>query len=374
MTRAILVLALLVAALPACSPVRVYEAARVLADVAAGPGPSGLKESAPPPLRIPVGYDVGGRARAGDLYLPDERAGGARLVLVPGAAEAGKDDPRMVAFAETLARARFTVLVPDIASMRALQVNAGNARDIADAVLWLGRRDDGPPAPVGIVAISYGVGPAVLAALDPAAGLQIRFILGIGGYYGIEAAVTYFTTGMYRDGPAAPWRHRGPNAYGRWVFVLANAGRLEDRRDADLLRAIGQRKLRDPTAEIADLSQRLGPEGGAVEALLRNTDPERVPALIAGLPAPIRADMTALDLKQHDLSRLSAKLFLLHGRDDGIIPFTESRALAAAAPDAALYLVDGLAHVDLGPGGLGDTLTLLELGYDLLTQRDAMAP
>jgi len=86
----------------------------------------------------------------------------------------------------------------------------------------------------------------------------------------------------------------------------------------------------------------------------------------------VRSDMMALDLSRADLSRLAAELILLHGRDDAIIPYTESQALAAAAPAgrATLYLVDNLSHVELGPGSLPDALRLLAATYHLLALRD----
>ncbi len=68
---------------------------------------------------------------------------------------------------------------------------------------------------------------------------------------------------------------------------------------------------------------------------------------------------------------------LIHGRDDEIIPYSESLALAAAAGEdkAELFLVDNLAHVDLGPGSLDDQLTLWRAAYRLLEERDdAPAP
>ncbi len=104
----------------------------------------------------------------------------------------------------------------------------------------------------------------------------------------------------------------------------------------------------------------------------RNNDPAAVPALIAALPQGLRADMAALDLARADLSRLKAELILLHGRDDAIIPYTESLALAAAAPAdrVTLYLVDNLSHVELGPGGLRDSSRLLAATYRLLALRD----
>jgi predicted alpha/beta hydrolase family esterase len=109
-------------------------------------------------------------------------------------------------------------------------------------------------------------------------------------------------------------------------------------------------------------------------ALLDNRDPARVPALIADLPAPIRADLRALDLQRRDFSRLPFDLILVHGRDDPIIPSTESQALAAAAPAdmVSLYLVNRLSHIELDPAGLLDGLELWQAIYRLLAARDGL--
>ena len=294
-------------------------------------------------------------------------------MLVPGAAERGKDDPRLIAFATSLARARFVVLVPDIESLRALTIGPDDVGRIADALRHLGARGDVPkPDALGLVAISYAVGPAILAALAPDLRERVGFVFAVGGYYDMTAAVTFFTTGKFREGPAAPWRHKTPNAYGKWVFLRANAGRLENDRDRWLLAAMARRKLDDLAAPLDDLAARLGPEGRAVHRLLVNTDPEAVPALIAALPEGLRRDMAALDLSRAELARLKAELILLHGRDDVIIPYTESLALAAAVPAdrLTLCLVDNLAHVRLGPGGLLDSYRLLAAAYRLLSLRD----
>ncbi len=276
----------------------------------------------------------------------------------------------LVAFANTLARARFTVLVPDIANLRALQVRASDARGIADAVAYLASLDGvAAHGRLGIAAISYAVGPALIAALEPDVSERVRFVVAIGGYHDIEAVVTFFTTGYYRERPGAPWRYREPNAYGKWVFVASNAGRVRDAADRATLDAIARRKLKDLDADVSDLAADLGAEGRAVSALLANTDPERVPALIAALPAGVRAEIAALNLALKDLGRLGARLILVHGRDDDIIPFTESRALAAAVDGADLFVIDGFAHLDALPRGLGQ-LQLWRAIYRLLEERD----
>ncbi len=246
-----LVLAVLVSVLAAgCSPAKLVESAALLADFNAGEGPSRLKQATPAPRRLLTTYEIEGRQRRGDLYLPGEDAL-ANLVLVPGVTPEGKDDPRLVAFATTLARARFVVLVPDIENLRDIKVRSSDARDIGDAVLHLaGAGLAGAGSSVGVVAVSYAVGPAVLAALAEDTREQVRFLVAIGGYYDLQAMITFFTTGYYRDAPGRPWRPLRANAYGKWVFVKSNADRLRDPSDRAALTEMADRKLRDLAADI----------------------------------------------------------------------------------------------------------------------------
>ena len=328
------------------------EAAWALEDLGAGMGDSRLKRSTPEPERRSVAYVEDGRNFQADLYLPGEPAL-AGIVLVPGAAAEGKDDPRLVAFATTLARTRFLVLVPDLPNLRALKVRAEDAGTIAAAFQHLRSRPEIPTkARGGIGAFSYAVGPAVLAAMEPDIRTRVNFVLGVGGYHDLHRVVNFFTTGYFLKN--GRWEYLEPNEYGKWVFVLSNTDRLSDPRDRLVLRTMAERKLKNPRAPVADLRSNLTEAGQSVVDLLENRDRERTPELIAGLPAEIRAEIQALNLADKDLSRLQARLILLHGTDDAIIPYTESVALAAAAPAGRshLFLIDGLAHVDTRPVGL----------------------
>ena len=367
--RIAIVLALLaVLPLTACSPPRGIEAARVLADLSDTEAGHGTEEFVVP---IEVAFAPGSGVTAGDLYWPDRAD--AALVLVPGVVPEGKDDPRLIALAQTLVRAGFAVLVPDIGNLRAQRVSPDDARGIASAIAYLDSCGipRGLPS-VGVMAISYAAGPAILAALRPETASQLRFLVAIGGYHDLEAVVTFFTTGFFRTEPDQPWQHRTPNAYGKWVFVAANAERLAEPGDRAALTEMAARKLRDLDAGVADLRQGLGPQGRAVVALLDNRDPDRAAVLIAGLPQEVRSDLTALDLARQDLSQLRVRVLLVHGRDDPIIPSTESQALAEAAPagTATLYLVDSLTHVELSPAGLVDGFKLWRAIMWLLAERD----
>jgi len=367
---ALLTLTILLIVFGAGSLRREYEAALVILDIAAGSAPARLKSVTTRPTRSAVTFPSAGRGIGGDLYLTGQKPL-AGLLLLPGAAETGKDDPRLQAFANSLARARFAVLVPDLAGFRSLRVSSGDITQTADAFAWLLSRSDlTPGGRGGIFSFSYACGPAILAALEPALAGRVGFIMAVGGYHNLRDVLTFFTTGYYLQG--GRWRHQEPNSYGKWIFVLSNVGRLSDPGDRRLFRQAAQRKFADLGAPLQDLVPLLTPEGRRLLDFIENRDPARAASLMNELPGPIRREITALNPAEHDLSRLKARMILVHGYDDDIIPYTESAALAESLPagQAELYLVHGLQHVDLKPG-LIDKYRLWRAISALLRQREA---
>lgn len=340
----------------------------VLEDLALPNGETRLKKETPQPVRQQITFTVQDRSYRGDLYKPAQPPLAA-LVLVPGLAENGKDDSRLVALATTLARARFLILIPDLPNLRALKVRSEDSQGVADAFVYLLAQPELPNhTPAGIGAFSYAVGPAILAALDPTIRERVYFVLGVGGYYDLTQVITFFTTGYFqKDGQ---WHYLEPNRYGKWVFVLGNADRLTDPVDRAMFSTIAKRKLANPHADINDLITHLTPEGQSLLELIENRDPGRTPVLITKLPDSILSDLDALNLATKDLSQLQAQLILLHGTDDTIIPYTESLKLAAAVPSTQsdLFLIDGFAHVHVQSNDL-DQLTLWRAIRSLLAQR-----
>ena len=341
--------ALLLVPVSGCAMQRHQETLQVLADITAGTGDSRLKQTTLHPSRDTLSYSIDGRPHAGDLYLPGNLAADAGIVLVPGAVPEGKDHPSLVQLAYTLARARFAVFVPDLTGYRKLRVGPADIREVADAFRYLAARDELPQqAGVGIGAFSYAVGPAVLAALEEDIREQVQFILGIGGYYDMRKSICFMTTGYFEQ--KGKLRRLPASEYGKLVFARSVMDRLDDPADRNILDAMMEARLADQHADVSSLAEELGPEGRTVHALLENTDPTQTFELIAALPAGVQAIVAALSLHDKDLSRLRAQLILVHGRNDLLIPFPESAALAAAAPRARLYILNHiLGHVDLSP-------------------------
>lgn len=87
----------------------------------------------------------------------------------------------------------------------------------------------------------------------------------------------------------------------------------------------------------------------ALYALVTNRDPARVTSLLAELPPPLLDRFTALDLATQDLDALEARLVLIHGPEDRVIPVSHSRRLRAALPagQARLFEAERLGHVEV---------------------------
>ena len=361
---AILVMAVLAMTFAIGRPVAWVQAGLIMWDVAGGGAPTPWQEVTETPREYATRWDGG----EGDLYLPAGKARAA-MVLVPGAAVLGRDEPRLQAMARTFARAGFVVLVPELPEVRRLALSRADGERVASALRQLNKWQ--PDSPLGVAAISYAVGPAIIAALEDDLTSRVAFLVGIGGYHNIEAAIRFLTTGAFRPmGDSREFR-REPNSYGRWAFLQANAGRLDSAEDARLLQEIARRRFYDANADIESLAAALGPQGRTVLAVVDNRDPDAVAGLIAALPERVRREIDGLNLVLYDLSRLRGHLILVHGRGDPMVPYSESQSLAASASGArvSLFLVDDIGHVEFNAVNAANAWTMGRAILALLDER-----
>ena len=302
---AALVLALVAAAPVACAGWSAWLAGAFLVEYLTHARPAALSALTDPPDRRPLalpGTDA-------DLYVRAGLEAGRPMVLVHGLAPTGKDDPRVRDAAALLARAGFDVAVPTIPGLTGGRLGP---EDVEPVIAALAARD----AKTVLVGVSVGAGPALLAAADPRVRDRVSAVLSLGGYASAREVLRFWLTGAYAYEGIQGRAEHDPELVR--AFVHANADRLEP----------------------------------ASRAILEHADRQALGRLLDAPPPDLRRYLDTLS-PLRVAPAIGARLFLVHGRADQAVPYTESLRLAAARPDrTTLVLVGVVQHVE-GTAGRG---------------------
>jgi len=283
-------------------------------------------------------------------------------VVMHGVTRPGRNHPMLLRFVRALAGSGMAVLVPEIPEWRALHLAPERALAMLRAsVSYLPTRSDIRPGRVGLMGFSFGVPQVLVAAGEPSLNGTIRCVAGFGGYADLERAVRFLFRGSHElDGKVL---FGDPDPYGRWIVggnYLTLVPGFESANDVAhallrLAREAGDQQVGSWEAHFDALKDQLAAE----------VDPSRRPlfrafAPVAGeLPDPQISDVLAHGIAEAArrssplfdptlyLDRIQVPVRLIHGREDRLIPFTESLRLERRFPrtaDVRVYLTGLFAH------------------------------
>lgn len=287
---------------------------------------------APEPRRAAA--EIGGVR--GRLYTG--QAGARGVLLVPGAAPAGIEDPRTNSLAASLVRAGRTVFIPQL-DLYDKQFREDDVERLIASVVAL---SESTTNKVAVLGISYGGSLALIAAADPRLDGRLSRVATFGAYFDLIGVIQAVTTGASVVGDRTITWKAHPMARD---FLYA-------RTTQQLVPAAEQSLFLDALAGVADPSL-LGPASRAYYELLVNVDPHRTYELAELLDRDHR-----LFLETFSPSRVAGKIDVpiraLHSTDDPVVPYAELERLGAAMPAAETTAVSMFQHVDFDPRSPGD--------------------
>jgi pimeloyl-ACP methyl ester carboxylesterase len=288
------------------------------------------------------------------VYRP-ARARGRALpgwVVLHGLTRTGREHPGLHRFATAVAASGSIVLVPDIPEWRDLRVAPAITMDtIKAAVRALQERTDVLHEHAGLLGFSFGATQALIAATDPDVAGMLHGIAAWGGYYDMPSLSVFGLTGYHElDGVRY---HIQPDPYGSWVmagsYLTCVPGHERDGAVADAVHALaieaGERWIYawDPFFDASKLAARarLTPaQRELFDMIAPLTTVQREPteaALTFGrelAAAAVQRD-PLLDPAPY-LELATVPTLVAHGRDDRLIPFTQSLRLQRELPPHVL--------------------------------------
>lgn len=270
-------------------------------------------------------------------------------VVLHGMTRLGRHHRALTRFIRALASSGAAVLVPEVPEWIALDMDPGVTTPTVGASVR-GLRREGvlrPEDRVGLIGFSFGSPQALLTSADPDVGPEVGVVVGFGGYCDLERTLRFQLTGRHEWGGTS--RRLEPDPYGRWVVAANFLPKAAGYRNAELVadalrdmaREAGDRGLPawdssyDPYK--AELRDRLPPGDRPLFDLFAS-DSDRPAPLdeLEALVEPLaRAAREAEPLMEPfpGVGRARVPVHLLHGRNDRLIPYTESLRMVQRLPD-----------------------------------------
>jgi pimeloyl-ACP methyl ester carboxylesterase len=298
-------------------------------------------------------FNVDRESRPATVYFPTN--GGRRSpvwVILQGAAVPGRHHEGVRRLARGLAAAGHLAFVPEIPAWSNLEVRPEEAESTVKASLR--ELADWPAADLrrlGIAGLSVAATWSLVVAAE--LGQPVRCVLGLGGYGDFHRAVLGIITGEH-EWRGETFRH-SPDPYGRWIL----GGDFLPSLEGD---EYGTREERDAAARALRLLALTAGRNGALAATLvydplidelRESLPERalrpfdlLAPTSSRTPEVEEQRRLAVSLAQAGLRRsplldterslgqLRSPAVLFHGRNDSLIPFTETLRLESMLPRA----------------------------------------
>jgi acetyl esterase/lipase len=273
------------------------------------------------------------------------RADAPRILLLPGAARAGRDDERVVSLASSLAAAGREVVVPEL-SLFSEELDVDDLDRVVEVAARSCRTDEG----LVVMGFSYGGALALAAAADERVADCIDLVATFGAYADLIGVLQAAVTGVsVVDGQLYTW-----DAADQTIVQTVL-------RDAAM--KLVPEEQREPLRQALDMREPAGlPHTAAlVYRLVTADDPMVVADLARRLPPPGQ-DLFETFSPVGVADEIEADVLAAHALDDPAVPVAELRRLDKAFPEAEVMTVRSFDHVDLSTDD-----GLVPLVTDLLT-------
>lgn len=295
------------------------------------------------------------RARA---YLPAHPQHAPVLLLIPGVHHLGIDEPRLRAFSRALAREGVLVLTPELPGIADYRIEPADVALIGDSAL-AARDLTGAPR-IGVMGLSFSGGLALIAAAEPQYSDALHYVIAVGAHDSMQRVARFYATGRmtFPDGASQPF---APHDYGPLVMVYEHPEDYVAPDQTAAVRSVLRPFLyEDEKSARAALATLPDPLRSEIDAWI-SQKPSNLGALILAEAEKRRDDMARVS-PHGNLAGLRARVLLLHGAGDNVIPPAELLFLEHDIPpsqlDAAL-ISPAISHVSLAQPNWRDKLILL---------------
>ena len=295
------------------------------------------------------------------FYTP-ERATRRTVLLVPGIHSMGIEEPRLTALAEDLAGAGMRVMAMALPDLQRYRITLDATDVLEDAVAWMASQPTlAPDGRIGVLGVSFAGGLAIAAAGRPSIRDHVAFVVSFGGHGDLPRVMRYLATG---EAPAVPrLTVHPPHDYGVAVILFTLADRVVPADQAAALRQgvetfllasqltlVSMAQANATFAKARAMAEAMPEPSRTYMGYVNDRDVKTLGAALAPHLGALHADNPAVSPERAG-SVPAARLYLLHGHDDTVIPAAETAIFGAqlqrAGANVRVLLSGLITHAEL---------------------------
>ena len=273
---------------------------------------------------------------------PDGRV----LILYPGASPYAEEHPKILILGTLLAQIGFTVYIPRIPPLKNLDISEVNVGWFIHFYQWLLDVKKVEAQQTAMVGISYGGGLMLKALLKIKEQSPMpKTIMTYGTFSDAESTIKFLLTGEISD--------KGktfcitPNEWGLIVIFQNFLKNLDLEWDTAGVQNVIQLHIQGKFDEQQQQMAGLPPEQNEIaQSIISGKASPAVKELAWEIISNEQDPLKKLSPKQW-CNEISQKIFILHGANDSMIPFTESIQLAEYLTDNELLISHLYEHKEI---------------------------
>lgn len=281
------------------------------------------------------------------LYTPKGDQPRMGIVLVHGMHPLGMHEPRLIALARAFTHAGIAVLTPHVKDLAHFELSAKSIDTIEQAARRLAKYLHVPA--VGVFGISFSGALALIAASQASSRTPIGFVVALGAHHDLRRFAA-FALGTPVTGPSKEQCATRPHPYAAAVIAYNVAEDLFSPADLPQAKEALLALLQSDRPRSTRLASTLSPVGRAMFASLQRHRSEPTP-LKAVRDAVLRQAVRLRQLSPvGSLHKVSMPVVLMHGKDDPVVPWTETMWLAHELPRrhvASMLISPLIRHAEL---------------------------